>query len=67
MNARLKGRTGSVRAPEEGVVLCRGEAEHLRAALEQMDLLLATRQTDAGLHYLVDLLCHLRFLKRSVA
>ena len=41
--------------------------QHLRAALEQADLLLAARQVDAGLCCLVDLLRNLRALRRSVA
>ena len=41
--------------------------EHLRAALEQADLLLTTRQIDAGLCCLVDLLRNLRALRRLVA
>ena len=43
------------------------EVGHLRSAVERMDLLLATKHVDAGLVYLVDLLRHLRALRRRVA
>ena len=45
---------------------CRAE-DRLRAAMEQMDLLLASEQVDAGLSHLVSLLEHLRALRQAVA
>lgn len=56
-------RSGPARAAEATVVLPRVAAGHLHSAFEQMELLLATRQVDVGLCYLVDLLCNLRALK----
>jgi hypothetical protein len=50
-----------------GILLRRAEVKHLRAALEQMDLLMTTRQIDAGFLCLVDLLRNLRALRRRVA
>jgi len=41
--------------------------DHLRAALEQMDLLLASQQVEAGLSHLVALLEHLQALRQEVA
>ncbi|MDY6913460.1 MAG: hypothetical protein SVT52_03255 [Planctomycetota bacterium] len=52
---------------QDGAVLLPYAARlHLRAALEQMDLLLETQQVDAGLSHLLSLLRHLRALKWSV-
>ena len=48
-------------------MLRRSEARHLRAALEQADLLLATKRIDTGLSCLMDLLRNLRALRRPVA
>jgi len=41
--------------------------DHLRSALTQMDLLLASEQVDAGLGHLLAMLEHLRALRRAVA
>ena len=41
--------------------------EHLCAALEQMDLLLASQQAETGLAHLVALLKHLRALRQAVS
>jgi len=40
---------------------------HLRAALEQMDLLLACQQEEVGLAHLVTMLKHLRALDRTMS
>jgi len=56
-------RSGPAREAEATVMLPRVAAGHLHSAFEQMELLLATRQVDAGLCYLVDLLCNLRAVK----
>ncbi len=50
----------------EGIALPHEAAEHLRAALGQMDLLLATRQIDFGTRVLDDLLRHLRAVRHSM-
>ena len=50
-------------AAQGRLMLPRIAAQHLRAAVEQMDLLLATQQVDAGLCYLVGLLRNLRALR----
>jgi len=47
--------------------LTQAAADHLRAALEQMDLLLETRQIDAGVCHLVGLVGHLRDMRRRLA
>jgi hypothetical protein len=62
-NARL----GPSRLAEAPLELSGEAAGHLRAALEQMDRLLATQQTDTGLAHLVALLCHLRALRGEAA
>lgn len=50
----------------EDIALPHEAAEHLRAALGQMDLLLATRQLDFGTRVLVDLLRHLRAVRSAL-
>jgi hypothetical protein len=59
--------TGRTSRSKGGMRLGRRGAEHLRAALEQADLLLTARQIDAGLCCLEDLLRNLRALRREVA
>lgn len=59
--------SGAVQKSQERIVLHSAAAGHLRAALEQMDLLLATQQVDVGLGLLVDLLRHLRVVRRDVS
>ncbi len=61
-------RTETDRKTRDGeVVLSRGEAEHLRAAILQMDLLLGSRQEEAALRHLVALLLHMRAFSPAVA
>jgi hypothetical protein len=67
VKARPRGRSGRASGSHGGILLGRREAERLRAALEQADLLLATKQIDVGLCTLVDLLRNLRALRRFVA
>ncbi len=50
----------------EDIALPHEAAEHLRAALGQMDLLLATRQIDFGMQVLLDLLRHLRAVRTAL-
>lgn len=59
--------SGPVRRSQDRIVLHSAAAGHLRAALEQMDLLLATQRVDVGLGLLVDLLRHLRVVRRNVS
>ena len=54
-------------AADGSVTLSSTAAEHLRAAVEQMDLLLETPQLDAGVERLISLLKHLRALKGTIA
>lgn len=49
------------------VTLSHAAAEHMQAALEQMDLLLQTQQMEVGLPHLVALLQHLRALRCTIA
>ena len=51
---------GSLRLPQPA-------AEHLGAAIEQMELLVQSRQTDPALRYLVSLLQHLREVGRAMS
>ena len=67
VSARPRVRNGRAGKSNGGIKLGRYGARHLRAALEQADLLLAARQIDAGLYCLVDLLRNLRALRRTVA
>jgi len=66
MEQRMQTGRGVVCAAQGGISLPHAEAEHLRAALRQTDLLLATRQIDAGVRHLVELLRHLRALRGSI-
>jgi hypothetical protein len=53
--------------PEDGAVMLQQDAAgHLRSALEQMDLLLQTQQTDVALGHLVAMLKHLRVVGCSI-
>ena len=67
VSARPRGRSGQAGKGNGGILLGRAEVKHLRAALGQMELLLTTRQVDAGFLCLVDLLRNLRPLRRLVA
>ena len=67
MNARPRVRNGRAGKSNGGFKLGRREVQHLRAALEQADLLTAARRVDTGLCCLVDLLRNLRALRRLVA
>jgi len=58
-------REGRMEAPH-GVALTPDAAGHLRAALEQMELLLESRQAEAGLGRLVAMLWHLRAMRLSL-
>ncbi len=54
-------------AVQGGTWLSAAAAEQLRAALEQMDLLLAAQQLEAGSRHLVELLRKLRDLRVEMA
>jgi hypothetical protein len=49
------------------VRLSAGTAEHLRAAMEQMDLLLRTHHVEVGMGYLLAMLQHLGAVKRDIS
>ena len=49
------------------IILPHSAALHLRAAMKQMDLLLAAGQTEEGLNHLLDLLHHLRAFRWMIA
>ncbi len=54
-------------AAEGSMTLSSTAAEHLWAAVEQMDLLLETQHLDAGVECLISMLKHLRALKGNIA
>ena len=66
MEQRMQTGRDVVCAAQGGISLRRAEAKHLRAALRQTDLLLATRQIDAGMCHLLELLRHLRALRGGI-
>ena len=51
--------------PDGTVILPRAAMRHLRAALEQMDLLLESQEVEVGLAHLVALLQHLRAFRQE--
>ena len=63
----VQGKVERAFAAEGSMTLSSKAAEHLRAAVEQMDLLLETQQLDTGVECLVSLLKHLGALKGNIA
>jgi len=63
---RPKPRKGSCLAAEHPVRLSAATMEHLRAALEQMDLLLRTRHVEVGMCYLLAMLQHMGAVKHGL-
>jgi len=57
---------GSSFAADKAVLLSAATTEHLRAALEQMDLLLKTRHVEVGMCYLLAMLQHMGAVKHGV-
>lgn len=53
--------------PEGSMQLTQKAAEHLCAAIEQMDLLLHSQQADTAMHNLVSLLQHLRAVRCTIS
>ena len=65
MSGKASRREG-VDCMKDGARLLSGsEAEHLQAAIGQMDLLLVTPQVDAAMNHLVAMLKHMLALKRT--
>jgi len=63
----VQGEVERAFAAERSMTLSATAAAHLRAAVEQMDLLLEIQQLDAGVECLMSLLKHLRALKGNIA
>ena len=63
---RLQG-AGSRRVAHGGFVLPPQAAEHLDAAMEQMDLFLTSKQDDDGISHVIVLLQHLLAVRQIVA
>jgi len=63
----VQGEAERAFAATGSMTLSSAAAENLRAAVEQMDLLLETQQLDAGVENLILLLKHLRELKGNIA
>jgi len=66
MNAS-KQRERPIGVNRKGLTLSHAAAGHLRAAMEQMDLLMEARHVEAGLGSLESMLRHLRAVRRTVA
>ncbi len=64
MKEALRQRENRTVADDGSAMLPRVAADHLRAAFEQMDLLLRAEQEDAGLPYLVSMVQHLRAVRQ---
>jgi hypothetical protein len=54
-------------SPKGAIITPLAAEGHLRAALEHMDLLLASEQVEVGLTHLVGLLQHLRAFRQATA
>lgn len=64
-------KSGNQRQPRErvghgGLYLPTAAADHLRSAVEQMELLLSTSRVEAGLRHLLAVLHHLREVRREI-
>ena len=60
-------RDGPAEAGDGAVVLSGAEAKHLRAALQQMELLIHARCLEAGMKNLLAMLRHLQAVGRAFA
>ena len=63
---RPKATKGSDCAAHGAVRLSAATMEHLRAALEQMDLLIRTRHVETGMCYLLAMLQHMGAVRHRV-
>ena len=67
MDGKNHSGANSRRVPQRGFVLPPKAADHLNAAMEQMDLFMTSEQGDDGFEYVVHLLQHLLAVRRIVA